>query len=97
MQNKKRSTSALKTLKRILSIILKRYWPQLLLVFLCIIITSFSTVYGTSFTQKLIDDIIPELQKKYSETGKSLGKLSKSEAKIYLLIYIFLSFLIQDD
>lgn len=69
MQNKKRSTSALKTLKRILSIILKRYWPQLLLVFLCIIITSFSTVYGTSFTQKLIDDIIPELQKKYSETG----------------------------
>ncbi len=70
MQNKKRSTSSFKTLKRILSLIFKRYWLQLLLVLLCIVITSFSTVFGTSFNQTLIDVIIPKLKETYVLNGK---------------------------
>lgn len=69
MKNKKRSTSSLKTLKRVLSIVFKRYWALLLIVLLCIVITSFSTVYGTSFNQTLIDTIIPNLKEIYIETG----------------------------
>ena len=45
MKNKKGAHSPLKTLKRLLGIIFKKYWLQLIIVIICICITSFSTAY----------------------------------------------------
>ena len=68
MKNKKGAHSPLKTLKRLLGIIFKKYWLQLIIVIICICITSFSTVYGTNFNATLIDTIIPKLQETYKIT-----------------------------
>lgn len=67
--NKRGARSPMKTLKRILGIIFKRYWLQLLIVLLCIIVTAFATVFGTNFNATLIDVVIPELRKRYIETN----------------------------
>lgn len=67
--NKRLKHSPLKTLKRVLQFVFKAYWPQLIIVLLCILITSFATVYGTNFNGTLIDSVIPKLIEKYNETG----------------------------
>lgn len=67
--NKRGARSPMKTLKRILGIIFKRYWLQFLIVIACIIITAFATVNGTNFNAKLIDVVIPNLRETYKETG----------------------------
>ncbi len=66
--NKRGARSPMKTLKRILGIIFKRYWLQFLIVIACIIITAFATVNGTNFNAKLIDVVIPNLRETYKET-----------------------------
>lgn len=48
----------MKTLRRLIGIIFKKYKFQMIIVFLCIIISVLSTVQGTLFIQNLIDDYI---------------------------------------
>ena len=51
-----------KTFKRLLGLILKNYKVHLIIVFVCIIISVFSSVQGTLFIRNLIDDyIVPML------------------------------------
>lgn len=69
MHGGKKAKNPIKTLCRVLKITFKKYWLQLIIVLLCIIMTSFSTVYGTSFQAKLINTIIPELKKRYEATN----------------------------
>ena len=50
-----------KVLKRLMGIIFKKYKFQLIIVFVCIIISVLSNVQGTLFIQRLIDDYITPL------------------------------------
>lgn len=50
-----------KVFKRLMSIIFKKYKFQLIIVFVCIIISVLSNVQGTLFIQRLIDDYITPL------------------------------------
>ena len=51
-----------KTFKRLMSLLMKRYKVQMIIVFACIIISVLASVQGTLFIQSLIDDyIIPML------------------------------------
>ncbi len=53
-----------KTLKRLLAIIMKKYKFQMIIVFVCIIVSVLANVQGTLFIQSLIDDyIVPMLGK----------------------------------
>ncbi len=47
-----------RTMKRILSEVMKRYKFHYLLVLVCIVVSAFASVRGTLFTQTLIDDYI---------------------------------------
>lgn len=49
---------SLKTFKRLLGLILKRYKFHMLFVFVCIIVSVFASVQGTLFIQTLFDDYI---------------------------------------
>ena len=52
-----------KILGRILSMMLKKYWLQCIIVLICIICAAFANVRGIVFMQSLIDDyIIPMTQ-----------------------------------
>lgn len=52
------------TFKRLLSVILKKYKFQMIIVFICIIVSVLASVQGTLFIQSLIDDyIVPMLGK----------------------------------
>ena len=51
-----------KTFKRLMSLLMKRYKVQMIIVFACIIISVLASVQGTLFIQSLIDDyIVPML------------------------------------
>ncbi len=70
MNSKKRGAkSPLKTLKRVLGFIFESYWPHLIVVLLCLFLTSFASVYSTNFQSTIIDEIIPVLSDEYKETG----------------------------
>ena len=58
MQPRPKVKNPMKTLKRLLGIIFKRYKLQLSIVFVCIIVSVLANVQGTMFIQKLIDDYI---------------------------------------
>lgn len=85
--NKRGARSPMKTLKRILGIIFKRYWLQFLIVIACIIMTSFATVNGTNFNAKLIDVVIPNLRETYKETGVVDTKYLWSEITPIIIWY----------
>ncbi len=58
MQPRPKVKNPMKTLKRLLGIIFKRYKLHLSIVFVCIIVSVLANVQGTMFIQKLIDDYI---------------------------------------
>ena len=62
----------MKTLRMLIGIIFKKYKFQMIIVFLCIIISVLSTVQGTLFIQNLIDDYItPMLGVKNPDSGNN--------------------------
>ena len=58
MQPKPKVENPGKVLKRLLGIVFKKYKVQMIVVFLCIIVSVFSSIQGTLFIQTLIDDYI---------------------------------------
>ena len=58
MQPKPKVENPGKVLKRLLGIVFKKYKVQMIIVFLCIIVSVFSSIQGTLFIQTLIDDYI---------------------------------------
>lgn len=58
MNNKNRggkgAKSPMKTFGRLLKFIFKNYWLQLIIVFICMAITSFASVYGASFPSQVV-------------------------------------------
>ena len=58
MQPRPKVKNPMKTLKRLLGIIFKKYKLHLSIVFVCIIVSVLANVQGTMFIQKLIDDYI---------------------------------------
>lgn len=59
------------TFKRLLGIILKKYKIQILIVFVCIIVSVLANVQGTMFIQRLIDDYITPMVKTVSSGGQA--------------------------
>ena len=54
MRGGKKAKNPMKTFGRLLKFIFKHYWIQLIIVFLCMAVTSFASVYGASFPSKVV-------------------------------------------
>lgn len=80
MQKNKHS---LKTLKRVLQLILKNYRFSCLFVLIFIIVSAFSTLYGTLFMQTLIDDYIIPLTKMAHPDFSGLALALSKMAVVY--------------
>ncbi len=74
-----------KIFKRVLAIILKRYWFQCLIVLIGIIGSTFATVQGTMFMQSLIDDYILPMTKEVNPSFAPLAGALLKIASIYLI------------
>lgn len=62
-----------KTIKRLMGIILKNYTPHCIVVLLCIFGSAFVSVKGTLFTQTLIDDYVLPLMGQSNPDFRPLG------------------------
>lgn len=74
-----------KIFKRLLSMILGKYWLHVIVVILCIIVNTFSSIQGTLFTKTLIDDYIAPLLLQANPDFAPLGSAIIRVAIIYLL------------
>ncbi|MBQ2947755.1 MAG: ABC transporter ATP-binding protein [Clostridia bacterium] len=74
-----------KTLRRILSEVMKRYKWHYLLVLICIVVSTLANVRGTLFTQTLIDDYIIPLSAQEAPDFGPLGRAIAGVAVIYLI------------
>lgn len=74
-----------KIFKRVLAIILKKYWFQCLIVLIGIIGSTFATVLGTMFMQRLIDDYILPMTKEVNPSFTPLAGALLKVAGIYLI------------
>lgn len=75
----------MKTLKRLIGIIFRKYKIQMIIVFLCIIVSVLANVQGTLFIQNLIDDYItPMLSQSNPDFMPLLGAIVRV-AFFYLL------------
>ncbi len=54
MRGGKKAKNPMKTFGRLLKFIFKHYWIQLIIVFLCMAVTSFASVYGAAFPSKVV-------------------------------------------
>lgn len=67
-----------KTLKRILSFMGHYYWPQMIIVVVCIIASVVASVNGTWFTKALIDDyILPMVETGSTDFTPLLGAIAR--------------------
>ena len=74
-----------KTMKRILSEVMRRYKFHYLLVLVCIVVSTLATVRGTLFTQTLIDDYILPMTGQESPDFGPLAKAIAGVAAMYAL------------
>ena len=74
-----------KTLKRILSEVMKHYKYHYLLVLVCIVVATLANVRGTLFTQSLIDDYILPLMGQENPDFGPLGRAMLGVALFYAL------------
>ncbi|MBR3794568.1 MAG: ABC transporter ATP-binding protein [Clostridia bacterium] len=74
-----------KTLKRILSEVIRHYKYHYLLVLLCIVVSTLASVRGTLFTQSLIDDYILPLSAQDNPDFGPLGRAMLGVALFYAL------------
>jgi len=51
----KKAKNPLKTLSRLIGFVFKSYWPLLIIVLLCMAMTSFASVYGAAFPSKVVE------------------------------------------
>lgn len=63
----------IKTIKRLMGVILKNYTPHCIVVLLCIFGSAFVSVKGTLFTQTLIDDYVLPLMGQSNPDFRPLG------------------------
>ena len=49
MRGGKKAKNPMKTLGRLLGLVFKNYWPLLLVVFLCMGLSAFASVFGAQF------------------------------------------------
>ena len=54
MRGGKKAKNPMKTFGRLLKFVFKHYWIQLIIVFLCMAVTSFASVYGASFPSQVV-------------------------------------------
>ena len=67
---------AIATMKRLLGYMLKYYKVHLIIVAVCILVSTFTTVGGTLFTQSLVDDyILPMVSSQSPDFGPLAGAL----------------------
>lgn len=50
-----------KILKRVISMLLEKYWLHMIIVIVCVFLNTFASIQGTLFTKTLIDDYIAPL------------------------------------
>ncbi len=66
--------------KRIMGVVMKKYWLHMILVVICIVVSALASVRGTLFIQTLIDDhITPLLQaevKDYSGLARAISRVA---------------------
>ena len=74
-----------KTLKRILSEVMKRYKFHYLLVLVCIVVSTLASVRGTLFTQTLIDEYILPLSAQENPDFGPLGRAMLGVAAMYII------------
>ncbi len=55
MRGGKKAKNPMKTFGRLLKFVWKHYWIQLIIVLLCMAVTSFASVYGASFPSKVVE------------------------------------------
>lgn len=83
----------IKTIKRLMGIILKNYTPHCIVVLLCIFGSAFVSVKGTLFTQTLIDDYILPLMGQSNPDFRPLGMAIMKLALFFiagaLMTYIY--------
>lgn len=72
-------------LKRVLGYMLKNYRWSFACVLACILVTALTTLYGTLFTQRLIDDYILPLTKAQEPDFLPLAKALAGLAAVYAL------------
>ncbi len=83
MRGGKKAKNPMKTFGRLLKFVFKHYWLQLIIVFLCMAVTSFASVYGASFPSQVVAT---------DETGKQLFFVDYVEGES-LAKYVFLKVL----
>ena len=54
MRGGKKAKNPMKTLSRLLKFVFKSYWPLLIIVLICMAVTSFASVYGASFPSLVV-------------------------------------------
>ena len=75
-----------KSLLRLLKYVFKKYKFQLVIVAICIMISSVASVIAATFMQRLIDEVIlPGIDSGMSAVGNDLIKIIKTMASIYLM------------
>lgn len=74
-----------KILKRVISMILEKYWIHMIIVIACVFINTFASIQGTLFTKTLIDDYIAPLLKQSVPDYSPLLSAIIRIAIIYLL------------
>ena len=74
-----------KILKRVISMILEKYWIHMIIVIACVFINTFASIQGTLFTKTLIDDYIAPLLKQSVPDYSPLLSAIIRVAIIYLL------------
>lgn len=85
LSNKKQTKNAIKPLKRLLGIMVKRYKAQLLFVLVLILLSAFANVRGSLFLQVVIDQYIMPLIGKSNPDFSGLLKAIMTMALIYLV------------
>ena len=85
MQPRPKVKNPMKTLKRLLGIIFKRYKLHLSIVFVCIIVSVLANVQGTMFIQKLIDDYITPMVQSVSAGNPADVLFNRSGGAVCLL------------
>ncbi|MBP3663921.1 MAG: ABC transporter ATP-binding protein, partial [Tyzzerella sp.] len=85
MRGGPKTKNPMKTLKRLLGYIMKRYKFRYLIVIVCIAISSIVQVIGTMFMKQLIDDYILPMLDGRVQTFQPLIEALATMACIYLV------------
>lgn len=85
MKNKKMPTNPMKTLKRLLGIMIKQYKFRLMIVFVMILFSAFANVRGSLFLRVVIDDYITPLIGSSNPDFSGLLKAILTMASIYVV------------